>query len=81
MNHFKDVEEDFEVTKLLCRFVNPMAASEVFDKKKIEVTTSTDDLFYKQMSEDLKGRYTPEELEAIMKDPKHYTELDVIKPA
>lgn len=58
-----------------------MAAAEIFDKKKVEVTVSTDDYFFKQMSQDLKGKYTPEELEAIMKDPKHYTELDVIKPA
>jgi len=58
-----------------------MAAATIFDKKNVEVTVSTDSQFFKQMSEDLKGRYTPEELEAIMKDPKHYTELDVIKPA
>jgi len=58
-----------------------MAAASIFDKKDVVVTTSTESELYKQMSEDLKGRYTPEELEAIMKDPKHYTELDVIKPA
>jgi len=58
-----------------------MAAASIFDKKEVEVTVSTDNVFYEQMSKDLKGRYSPEELEAIMKDPKHYTELDVIKPA
>lgn len=56
-----------------------MAASHIFDKKDVEVTVSTESEFYKQMSQDLKGKYTPEELEAIMKDPKHYTELDVIE--
>jgi hypothetical protein len=65
----------------MCRFLNPMAASEIFDKKKVEVTVSTEDYFFKQMSHDLKGKYSPEELEAMMKDPKRYTELDVIRPA
>lgn len=58
-----------------------MAASEIFDKKKVERTVSTDSDFYKQMSQSMKGKYTPEELEAIMKDPKHYAELDVIERA
>lgn len=31
------------------------------------------------MAKDLKGKYTPEELAEIMKDPKHFSELDVIK--
>ena len=65
----------------MCRFVNPLAAAAIFDKKDVEITVSTESEFFKQMSQDLKGRYSPEELEAIMKDPKHYTELDVIKPA
>jgi len=81
MNYYKDEEEEFEKTKLLCRFMNPDAAATIFDKKKVEVTVSTESEFYKQMASDLKGKYTPEELESIMKDPKHYTELDVIKPA
>jgi hypothetical protein len=81
MNHFKDKEEEFENTKWICRFLNPVAAEEVFDGKKVVVTTSTKDILFDQMSKDLKGKYTPEELEAIMKDPKHYAELDVIKQA
>ena len=84
MNHYKDVDEAFEETKLLCRFLNPTAAAEIFDKltdRKIVRTESTESLMYEQMSKDLKSRYTPEELQAIMKDPKHYAELDVIKPA
>jgi hypothetical protein len=81
MNHYKDEEEDFEKTKLLCRFLNPLAAQTIFDKKEVEVTVSTEDLLFKQMSKDLKNKYTPEELKAIMDDPKHYAELDFIKPA
>lgn len=61
--------------------MNPDAAATIFDKKKVEVTTSTVSEFYDKMSQDLKGRYSPEELEAIMQDPKRYTELDVIKRA
>lgn len=81
MNHYKDEEEDFEKTKLLCRFLNPAAAVEIFDKRKVERTESTESMMYEQMAKDLKHRYSPEELQAIMKDPKHYAELDVIKPA
>lgn len=79
MNHFKDEEEDFEKTKLLCRFLNPQAAQVIFDGKTVDVTTSSKETLFDQMSKDLKGRYTPQELEAIMKDPKHYAELDVIE--
>jgi hypothetical protein len=81
MNHFKDEEEDFEKTKLLCRFLNPAGAEALFDKKTVDVTVSTESTLFDQMSKDLKGKYTPEQLEAIMKDPKHFSELDVIEQA
>ena len=81
MNHFKDEEEDFEKTKLLCRFLNPAGAEAIFDKKTVDVTVSTESTLYDQMAKDLKGKYTPEQLEAIMKDPKHFAELDVIEQA
>lgn len=81
MNHYKDLEEEFENTKLLCRFLNPSAAATVFDGKKVEVTHSTKDVLFDQMSKDLKGKYTPEELSAIMANPKHYAELDIIEKA
>lgn len=79
MNHYKDKEEEFENTKVLCRFLNPAAAAAIWDKKNAEVTVSTESTLFEQMSNDLKGKYTPEELEAIMKDPKHYSELDRIE--
>ena len=82
MNHFKDQEEDFDSnTKLICRFLNPEAAAAIFDGKKVERTESTKDVMFDQMSKDLKGKYTPAELEAIMNDPKHYSELDRIEKA
>ncbi len=79
MNQFKDQEEEFEKTKVLCRFLNPVAASSIWDKKDVEITVSTESTLFDQMSKDLKGKYTAEELEAIMKDPKHYSELDRIE--
>lgn len=81
MNHFKDEEEEFEKLKLLTRFIYPAAAAEVFDKKTVEKTVSTKDTMFDQISKDLKGRYTAEELQAIMDDPKHYSELDRIEKA
>lgn len=79
-NHFKDQEEEFEnTTKVICRFVNPIAASNIWDKKDVEMTVSSKDVLFEQMSKDLKGKYSPEELEAIMQDPKHYASLDVIE--
>ena len=81
MNHYKDEEEDFERTKILCRFLNPAAAAAIWDKQKTQRTESTESLLFDQMAKDLKNRYTPEELQAIMKDPKHYAELDVIERA
>jgi hypothetical protein len=81
MNHFKDEEEEWKKQELLCRFINPTAASEFFDKKNVETTVSTEDVIFTQISQDLKGRYTAEELAEIMKDPKHYSELDRIEKA
>ena len=81
MNYARDEEEDFEKTKLFCRFLNPQAAEILFDRKEVAETVSTEEILFKQMSKDLKGRYTPEELEKIMNDPKHYSELDVIEKA
>lgn len=78
MNHFRDEEEDWKKQELLCRFINPSAASEVFDKKT-EKTESTEDVLFSQMAQDLKGKYTAEELAAIMADPKHHSELDKIE--
>jgi len=80
-NHFKDQEEDFESTKLLCRFLNPQAAETIFDGKKVEKTESTKDTMFENMARDLKGKYTPEELAAMMHDPKHYEGLDRIEKA
>jgi hypothetical protein len=80
-NHFRDTEEAFENTKVLCRFLNPQAASAIWDKKEQEVTVSTPDVFYQNIAKDLKGKYTPEELAEMMKDPKHYEGLDRIEKA
>jgi hypothetical protein len=80
-NHFKDQEEDFESTKLLCRFLNPQAAETIFDGKKVEKTESTKDTMFENMAKDLKFKYTAEELQAMMDDPKHYSELDIIQKA
>ena len=78
-NHFKDTEEDFEQTKLLCRFLNPQAAASIWDKKDTETTVSTQDAMFDAMAKDLKGKYTPEELQAMMDDPKRYAGYDVIE--
>ena len=78
-NHFKDTEENFESTKLLCRFLNPQAASAIWDKKEQEVTVSTPDVFFENIAKDLKGKYSPEELSEMMKDPAHYEKLDRIE--
>jgi hypothetical protein len=59
--------------------LNPQAAGEIFDGKKVERTVSTEDFLFSQMAKDLKGKYTPEELKAMMDDPKHFSELDRIE--
>jgi hypothetical protein len=79
INHFRDEEEDWKKQELLCRFLNPSAASELFDKKDIEKTESTEDYMLEQVSKDLKGKFTPQELAEIFKDPKHFSELDRIE--
>jgi hypothetical protein len=80
-NHFKDEEDDFEQTKLLCRFLNPQAAASIWDKKDTVETISTKDTMFDTMAVDLKGKYTPEELQSMMDDPKHYEGLDRIEKA
>jgi hypothetical protein len=79
MNHFRDEEEEWKKQELLCRFINPVVAAEIFDKTVIEKTISTEDVLFEQVSKDLKGKYTPQELKEIMEDPKHHSELDRIE--
>ena len=79
MNHFKDEEEAWKKQEILCAFINPQAADTLFTKKNVEITESTKDVMFDQISQDLGHKYTPEELEAIMADPKHYSELDRIE--
>ena len=79
INYYKDQQEEFDKLKLICRFVNPEAARKIFDDVKEEVTVSTESVLFDQMSKDLKGKYKPEELKAILDDPKHYSELDKIE--
>lgn len=79
INYYKDQQEEFDTIKLLCRFINPDMSHKVFDETKEEVTISTESVLFDQMSKDLKGKYTPEELKAILDDPKHYSELDRIE--
>jgi len=79
MNHLRDEKEEWEKQELLCTFINPQVASALFGKKDVETTVSTEDVIFTQISEDLRGKYTPEELAEIMKNPKHYSELDRIE--
>jgi hypothetical protein len=81
INYYKDQQDEFNKMKLLCRFINPEAAKKVFDEAQMEVTESTQDVLFDQMSKDLKGKYTPDELALMMEDPKHFSELDVIEKA
>jgi hypothetical protein len=80
-NHFKDQEEDWKKQELLCRFINPQIASVIFDKKDVEKTESTPDVFFDNVAKDLKGKYTPEELKSMLEDPKHWESLDRIEKA
>lgn len=66
---------------MLCRFLNPQAAETIFDGKKVEKTESTKDTMFENMAKDLKGKYTPEELQAMMDDPARYSNLDRIEKA
>jgi len=66
---------------LLCRFLNPQAAASIWDKKETEKTESTPDIFFNNIAKDLKGKYTPEELQSMLKDPKHWESLDRIEKA
>jgi adenine C2-methylase RlmN of 23S rRNA A2503 and tRNA A37 len=79
MNHSRDEEEEWKKFEYLCRFINPQIATEVFDQKIIDKTESTEDVLFEQMSKDLKGKYTPQELKGMMEDPKHHSELDRIE--
>lgn len=65
----------------MCRFLNPQAAETIFDGKKVEKTESTKDTMFENMAKDLKGKYTPEELQAMMDDPARYSNLDRIEKA
>lgn len=64
---------------MLCRFINPEVARRLFDENVIQRTDSTEDVMFDQMSKDLKGKYSADDLKRMMDDPKRYTELDRIE--
>lgn len=79
MNYFRDEEEDFRKIQTLCRFINPKAASEIWDKKEDAPIESVSNTFLDDVQKDLKGKYSKEELQAIFTDPQHYSELNKIE--
>lgn len=81
-NHFKDKEEEFENTKLICKFLNPHAADKIFDKKGEQEVAVPDDAFLKEVQENASERITTEDLTSRLEkvgEPDDSDDLDVIE--
>jgi len=50
-NHFKDEEVEWKKLQLLCRFINPEAARQIFDKETIDpIIEMTEDEFLQEIN-------------------------------
>lgn len=79
MNYYKDEEEQFEKLKLLCRFINPELATRIFDQTVIDSGEADSQEIFDELSKDLGGKYSAEEIAAMTNDPEHYHNLDKIE--
>ena len=73
-NYYKDQDEDFEKYKIICRFINPKAASELWDEKIIDDTVgvSDDAVFWEEVKKHTKNPITTEELKVRIMNPEQY---------
>jgi len=77
-NYYKDQEEDLEKYKLICRFINPQAAAEIWDKKPISDTVSekNNDEIFKEILAHSKSGISVSELQKRVQNPEEYVEPD-----
>jgi len=75
-NYYKDKEEDFEKYKIICRFTNPKAAYEIWDKPK-EVVEEISDEFLQEIRKHTKSNLDDSSLRQRLLNPEQYgPELD-----
>jgi hypothetical protein len=78
-NFYKDKQESFEETKLLCRFINPEAAKHAFDQID-EISEMDDAAFLEEINAHTKTPLTAEELEQRIQDANNGNpDLDIIE--
>ena len=82
-NYYKDQDEDFEKYKIVCRFINFKAASEMWDEKVIDDKSgvSDDAAFWEEVQKHTKSNLSAEELKQRMENPEKYdiSNLDSIE--
>lgn len=77
-NYYKDQEEDIEKYKLLCRFINPEAAANIWDKKPVSDTVQEEenDAVWKEILSHSKSGLSVSELKKRINNPDDYVEPD-----
>jgi hypothetical protein len=84
-NYYKDQEEDLEKFKLICRFINPQAAAEIWDEKTVSeaVSDENNDEIWKEILAHSKSGISPSELKKRVQHPEEYSkpedDLDTIE--
>ncbi len=73
-NYYKDQDEDFEKYKIICRFINFKAASELWDEKVPDDTggVSDDSTFWEEVKKHTKKNISTEELKDRIMNPEQY---------
>lgn len=77
-NYYKDQEEDLEKFKLICRFINPKAAAEIWDVKTVSeaVPDENNDEIWKEILSHTKSGITVSDLKKRINNPEEYVDPD-----
>jgi hypothetical protein len=76
-NYYKDQEEELEKYKLICRFINPNAAHEIFDggtakKETIERSNVNEEAVLAEIMKHTKTKLSAAELKDRIYNPEEY---------
>lgn len=80
-NHYQDIENELETTKMVCRFINPQLAQNIFDVKH-EVTVGDMDEILEDINKYGKSKIDASTLQQLFKDPNALSsepDIDIIE--
>lgn len=80
-NYYKDEEVEWQKLQLLCRFINPDAAKQIFDQENVDTFEVTDDDFFQEINEHSSEKVDNQKLQnALNSRISDQENLDIIVP-